>query len=271
MSRSETVMQAINYIETHFSDRLDIGAVASSLCYSKYHLHRMFTEAAGISMHEYIVRRRLTEAARLIVFTRMPIADIALFAGYGSRQAFSDVFKAMYKCPPAEFRAQKHFYPLLLPYRLNPAEPYTVFKNPVPSFARPDDAASWMELVRMTIDGYPCFDAAAYKAAFYKSMEEHRALILKDNHIAAGGLIFNPCNNSIDFFAVHPQYRGLGTEQALFAGLQKELSGEISITTFRERDRADTGWRAALGRLGFCERELLIEFGYPTQRMVRLF
>lgn len=43
---------------------------------------------------------------------------------------------------------------------------------------------------------------------------------------------------------------------------------EISITTFREGDRADTGYRKALKELGFAEAELLTEFGYPTQKMV---
>ena len=45
------------------------------------------------------------------------------------------------------------------------------------------------------------------------------------------------------------------------------LSGkEISMTTFREGDKADTGHRETLKQLGFAERELLTEFGYPTQR-----
>ena len=43
---------------------------------------------------------------------------------------------------------------------------------------------------------------------------------------------------------------------------------EISVTTFRDGDRADTGYREALKKLGFAERELLVEFGYPTQRFV---
>ena len=46
----------------------------------------------------------------------------------------------------------------------------------------------------------------------------------------------------------------------LFAGR------EISITTFRQGDKADTGQREAYKRLGFAEAELLTEFGYPTQR-----
>ena len=38
---------------------------------------------------------------------------------------------------------------------------------------------------------------------------------------------------------------------------------EISITTYREGDRADTGHRREIKNLGFAEAELLVEFGYP--------
>ena len=40
------------------------------------------------------------------------------------------------------------------------------------------------------------------------------------------------------------------------------------MTTYREDDKADTGHRDLLKQLGFAERELLVEFGYPTQRFV---
>ena len=40
------------------------------------------------------------------------------------------------------------------------------------------------------------------------------------------------------------------------------------MTTYREGDKADTGYRNLLKQLGFAERELLVEFGYPTQRFV---
>jgi len=40
------------------------------------------------------------------------------------------------------------------------------------------------------------------------------------------------------------------------------------MTTYREGDKADTGYRNMLKQLGFAERELLVEFGYPTQRFV---
>lgn len=46
------------------------------------------------------------------------------------------------------------------------------------------------------------------------------------------------------------------------------IGRELSITTFRQGDKADTGQRAEYKRLGFAEAELLIEFGYPTQRLI---
>ena len=54
----------------------------------------------------------------------------------------------------------------------------------------------------------------------------------------------------------------------LFRSCNLFVGREISITTFREGDKADTGQREEYKRLGFAESELLTEFGYPTQRLI---
>ncbi len=74
----------------------------------------------------------------------------------------------------------------------------------------------------------------------------------------------------IDFLGISPQHRKWGIAELFLRELaDRYLPGrEISMTTYREHDRADTGWRAGLKRLGFEEREKLVEFGYPTQRFV---
>ena len=85
-----------------------------------------------------------------------------------------------------------------------------------------------------------------------------------------GTMAFSDQTGSIEFLGVHPQYRRQGI-QKLFLDvlLEKYLPGqEISMTTYREGDRADTGYREMLRQLGFAERELLVEYGYPTQRFV---
>lgn len=80
--------------------------------------------------------------------------------------------------------------------------------------------------------------------------------------------MFNKQAGSIDFLAVHPQYRKFEIAKAFLQRLWYELSTDttISITTFREGDKADLGYRKVFKELGFAEAELLIEFGYPTQK-----
>ncbi len=108
------VSQAIRYIEEHLHEKMDLDMVASALHYSKYHLHRIFTKTVGLTIHDYAKRRQLTEAAKLLVFSAKPIIEIAIMSGYESQQAFTDIFKAMYKTSPAEFRETENFYPLQL-------------------------------------------------------------------------------------------------------------------------------------------------------------
>ena len=74
---------------------------------------------------------------------------------------------------------------------------------------------------------------------------------------------------NIDFLGIHPLFRNWGIAHALLTEAMSGLSAhdEISITTYREGDKADTGHRSALKKLGFADGDLLVEFGYPTQKM----
>lgn len=71
---------------------------------------------------------------------------------------------------------------------------------------------------------------------------------------------------TIDFLAIHPQYRHSEIAQLFLDKLADDLlfGKEISLTTYRTGDKADTGYRKEYRRLGFAERELLVEYGYPT-------
>lgn len=264
------VSQAIRYIENNLDNKLDLETVATALHYSKYHLHRIFTKIVGLTIHEYVQRRQLTEAAKLLVFSKRPIIEIALISGYESQQAFTSIFKAMYKMTPADFRIAEEFYPLQLEIHLSKEPIKMDFTKDDIQFATIKDINDWMELVHLTVDGYPCLDEDDYieKLTFY--MADKRALILRDEGMAIGIMGFSAEAESIDFLAVHPQYRNLGIEKVFLDKLVDELLAgkEISLTTYREGDKADTGYREEYLRLGFAERELLTEYGYPTQRFV---
>lgn len=264
------IEKVIEYIELHLDGKLDLEQVSEASRYSKYHLHRMFADTVGITIHDYVQRRQLTEAAKLLVFSDKPIIDVALICGYESQQAFSTAFKSMYKKPPAEYREKREFYPLQLRFTLSKKVSEKVFVKDDISLAEHSDIDDWMNLMRLVIDGYPVMNEADYLKEIVKCIDERRALVLKDGDIIVGVMAFSYESGSIEFFGIHPQYRRSSLHKLFLEVLMDNyLSGkEISMTTFREGDKADTGYREKLKQMGFAERELLTEFGYPTQRFV---
>ena len=91
-----SIEAVIDYIESHLDGKLELETVAEAVHYSKYHLHRLFTDTVGMTIHDYVQRRQLTEAAKLLAFSDKPIIEIAFICGYESQQSFSLAFKAMY-------------------------------------------------------------------------------------------------------------------------------------------------------------------------------
>ena len=90
---AQIVANALNYIERQlsaeprhdFAAKLDLSNIAGATGYSKFHLHRLFSVNTGQTMHSYVLRRRLTEAARQLVFSKQPLIDIAIQSGYDSQ------------------------------------------------------------------------------------------------------------------------------------------------------------------------------------------
>lgn len=275
MRKLEAALAAIAYIEEHLSDeKVDLDTVSEAVHYSKYHLHRIFSNTVQLTIHEYAQRRQLTEAAKLLVFSEKPILDIALLAGYDSQQAFSNVFKAMYKQSPLEFRKGEVFYPLQLEYDFKDQSGIIGVSQANPKrkirYTTDIDIPGWMDLARLCVDGFPYLDEDEHIVALKGYIEKDGALLMLESGAVIGSMLINYETGSIDFLAVHPLYRKRGVAGEFLDTALSELieNKEISITTFREGDKADTGYRKALKELGFAEAELLTEFGYPTQRMV---
>lgn len=267
------VAAVIDYIENNLADKLDLDTVAHAVHYSKYHLHRVFTDTVGLTIHDYVQRRRLTEAAKLLVFSDRPVIEIALIAGYESRQAFTSIFKLMYKKSPNQYREAEEFYPLQLRYILN-NQPTKIseeidWKTDI-VFAGEWDIPAWMELLSLVVDGFPYLNEQMYLAQLKLCICKKQAMIIKDGTSIIGAMMFDRDTGSIDFLGIHPQYRKQEIAKAFLQKIWGELFDEssISITTFREGDKADPGYRNIFRKLGFAEAELLIEFGYPTQKFI---
>lgn len=275
MADIETIRLVVECIEEHVTEKLDLCTIASEIHVSPFHLHRSFSKALGRTLHDYLRRRQLTEAARLLVFSELPIVEIALSAGYESQQSFTRMFTAMYKTSPNVFRHNKVFYPLQLRLDLHGDVGISGGSDragsQIVSYATEEDIPAWMDLVRLVIDGYPFLDETEHAQVVRLAIGDGRALIAKESGTAAGIMLFSPASGHVDFLGVHPLFRNQGIAQSLLGKIVGELPrnvSEISITTYREGDKADAGYRKAIRTLGFTESEFLVEFGYPTQKFI---
>lgn len=116
MVNIDILITALDYIETHLGENLKTADIASACHCSKSALEKMFQYVYAISVHSYIIRRRMMLAARNISrYPDMSILSVALEYGYSSHEAFSRAFRTIWNCSPSEFRRRKFFelYPRL--------------------------------------------------------------------------------------------------------------------------------------------------------------
>lgn len=96
--------EALSYIEENLTKTVDYKEAARIACCSEYHFTRMFSFLAGITLSEYIRRRRLTLAALELSHSDIKIIDVALKYGYTSPDSFTRAFQSMHGVTPSEAR-----------------------------------------------------------------------------------------------------------------------------------------------------------------------
>jgi AraC family transcriptional regulator len=98
---------AIGYIEENLLEDIDYKEVARRAYCSEYHFQRMFSYLAGVSLSEYIRRRRLSLAAFELMNSKARILDIAIKYGYNSPDSFTRAFQSLHGITPSEARKSR--------------------------------------------------------------------------------------------------------------------------------------------------------------------
>lgn len=170
MDSLKKMNDALNYIEENLTNDIDFKEVARLAFCSEYHFQRMFSFLAGISLSEYIRRRRLTLAAFELNNSNTRIIDMAIKYGYSSPDSFTRAFQSLHGITPSEakFNGQSlKAYPRMtfqlsikggseMKYRIEEKEAFRIagIKKRVPIIFRgvnPEIASMWESLKEETI------------------------------------------------------------------------------------------------------------------------
>ncbi|MFG6150095.1 AraC family transcriptional regulator [Halobacillus sp. B23F22_1] len=108
MDRLKDMNDALNYIEDNLTCEIDGKEAAKRAFCSEFHFKRMFSFLAGISLSEYIRRRRLTLAAFELNTSDVKVIDAAIKYGYQSPDSFARAFQKMHGITPSEAKSKGH-------------------------------------------------------------------------------------------------------------------------------------------------------------------
>lgn len=104
----ELLNKIINYLEENLINKIDYKKLAKNLGLNDFIMQRVFNIMAGISLAEYVRKRRLSKAYEELKLTNNKIIDIAVKYGYESSISFTRSFKKEFNITPSALRKNKN-------------------------------------------------------------------------------------------------------------------------------------------------------------------
>lgn len=109
MNYSKDIDRCIEFIENNIKEALTVNEIADHVGYSLNHFCRVFTLCKGISIMEYIRKRKISLAA-MELFKGKKIIDIAFEYGFETPSGFSKAFRKVFGYSPTQYVARMDGY-----------------------------------------------------------------------------------------------------------------------------------------------------------------
>ena len=125
----EHLQAAIDYIEAHLTEEIDVHDVAAQAYVSAYHFQRIFSSLCGMPLGEYIRRRRLTLAGQeLCAAPHLRVIDAAMKYGYDSPDSFARAFRRFHGVLPSQASLPGMMLHAFAPMKINLQEGGTMME-----------------------------------------------------------------------------------------------------------------------------------------------
>ena len=96
--------RARDHVDRHFAEPLDLEVMAREAGLSKFHFHRLFAAAYGVTPAAYVSRRRVERAQQVLRATTLSVTEVCHAVGFTSLGSFSSRFREIVGETPRQFQ-----------------------------------------------------------------------------------------------------------------------------------------------------------------------
>lgn len=93
-----------DYVEEHYKDEIRLSTLADMVGMTEVSFSRFFRQITGQTFSDYLITLRLDHASRLLVDSRLHVAEVCFQCGFNNLSNFNRIFKKNKHCSPKEYR-----------------------------------------------------------------------------------------------------------------------------------------------------------------------
>ncbi len=97
-------IEIIDYIDQHYNEKISLEDLSSRCFYNPSYFSKVFKECYGVNLSDYIIKKRVENAHKLLVETNMSIEKICQACGYTDKALFYKHFKKVRGVTPGKVR-----------------------------------------------------------------------------------------------------------------------------------------------------------------------
>ncbi|SFB25880.1 two-component system, response regulator YesN [Cohnella sp. OV330] len=101
---AEAILKVRAYIEEHLDEDLSLVRLAGYIHFNPSYLSRLFKQACGVNLSEYIEAARIERAKALLRGDDLKVLEVGVRVGYEASQSFTRFFKKATGVTPQEYR-----------------------------------------------------------------------------------------------------------------------------------------------------------------------
>lgn len=102
----EPIFSIINFIDNHITDIESIHEISSTFGYSHSYVSHLFKTKMGITLQQYVTKKKIETSLDLIKAGAYSITQIAFMLHYESVQSFGKAFKKNMDFTPSDYKRQ---------------------------------------------------------------------------------------------------------------------------------------------------------------------